>query len=168
MSKNRKIKKIKEESKPKKGEKKELSDEEYIELLRKVKTRQYTLLHKGYAVIPYDLKNFKGIYDEEIEKRKRLTKEQKKKLKPVLDTIAENSKMYDWKMAKAAAEIAGMSTNKWMKETISELYTDTFIKPGEFDIKKAAKVRQVVFDYYLQQTDDYDIAHAEYVTRTKK
>lgn len=166
MSKKRKIKKIAEEQE--KGEPKKLSDEEYTELLRKVKTRQYTLLHKGYVVIPYDLKNFKEIYDEEIEKRKRLTKEQKKKLKPVLDTIAENSKMYDWKMAKAAAEIAGMSTKEWMRDTISELYTDTFIKPGEFDIKKAAKVRQVVFDYYLQQTDDYDIAHAEYVTRTQK
>ena len=166
MSKNRKKKKNNKKQENKELE--ELSTKEYKELYRQLNTRLYLLVHKGYAVHTYDLKNFKQIYDEERALRKRLTKEQKKKLKPILDTIADNAKMYDWKMAKAAAEIAGMSTKKWMEETISELYTDTFIKPTDIDKKKAAKVRQVVFDYYLQQTDDYDIARAEYMTKVKE
>lgn len=159
MSKNRKNKKKQDNR-----ELKELSEKEYKELYRKFRTRQYTLVHKGYAVYQYSLEDFIDSYNEERRYRSKLTKEEKKKKRSVLETVVNDSKIYTKKMAEVMAEQEGMSTKEWMKETIDTLYKGKFRMPYEFNEKEAVKVRQSVFDYYLAQSDDYDIAHAEYMT----
>lgn len=161
MSKNRKKKNNKEQ---KNEGLKELSEKEYKELYRKFRTQQYTLVHKGYAVYQYSLEDFIDSYNEERKKRTKLTKEQKKKLRPVLETVINDSKIYTRKMAEVMAKQEGMSTKEWMKETLDTLYKGKFRMPYEFNEKEVVKVRQEVFDYYLAQSDDYDIAHAEYMT----
>lgn len=162
MSNNRKYKKNKD--KQENGGLKELSDKEYKDLYRKFRTQQYTLVHKGYAVYQYSLEDFIDSYNDERKKRTKLTKEQKRKLRPVLETVVNDTKIYTWKMAKVAAAEQGLSTKEWMKETIDTLYKGKFRMPYEFNEKEAIRVRQSVFDYYLAQSDDYDIAHAEYMT----
>ena len=67
-------------------------------------------------------------------------------------------------MAEVMAEQEGMSTKQWMKETTGKVYPGKFSKPESLDEKEAVKVRQAVFDHYLAQSGDYDIAHAEYMT----
>ena len=164
MKKNRKKEKIKEENKPKKGEIKELSDEEYKELYRNFRTKQCALIQKGYAVYNYSLDEFIDLYNEERRYRSKLTKEEKKKKQSVMATVVNSSKIYTWKMAKIMAEVEGISTKEWKKQTIAKAYTGESLRPEDINEKEAVKVRQAVFDHYLAQTGDYDIAHAEYMT----
>ena len=143
---------------------KKLKKKEYKDLYRRFKTQQYTLVHKGYAVYNYTLDEFIDIYNEERRYRSTLSKEEKKGMKSILETVVESSKIYTRKMAEVMAEQEGMSTKAWMKETIGKVYSGTFVKLEGLDEKEAVKVRQGVFNVYLAKTGDYDIARAEYVT----
>lgn len=143
---------------------KTLTTKEYKELYRRFKTQQYTLTHKGYAVYNYTFDEFVDIYNEERRYRSKLSKDEKKKKKSVLETVVNSSKIYTRKMAEVMAENEGMATKEWMRETIGKVYTGKFVKPEGLDEKEAVKVRQSVFNLYLEQTGDYDIAHAEYMT----
>lgn len=143
---------------------KKLTTKDYKDLYRRFKTQQYTLVHKGYAVYNYTFDEFVDIYNEERRYRSKLTKEDKKKKKSVLETVVNSSKIYTRKMAEVMAENEGMATKEWMKETIGKVYTGKFVKPESLDEKEAVMVRQEVFNLYLEQTGDYDIAHAEYMT----
>ena len=142
---------------------KNLKKKEYKELYRRFKTQQYTLVHKGYAVYNYTFDEFVDIYNEERRYRSKLTQEEKKKKSSVLETVVNSSKIYTRKMAEVMAEQEGMSTKQWKKEAIGKIYAGKFVKPEGLDEKEAVKVRQAVFDHYLAQTGDYDIAHAEYM-----
>ena len=143
---------------------KKLTTKDYKDLYRRFKTQQYTLVHKGYAVYNYTFDEFVDIYNEERRYRSKLTKEDKKKKKSVLETVVNSSKIYTRKMAEVMAENEGMATKEWMKETSGKVYTGKFVKPESLDEKEAVMVRQEVFNLYLEQTGDYDIAHAEYMT----
>ena len=143
---------------------KKLTTKDYKDLYRRFKTQQYTLVHKGYAVYNYTFDEFVDIYNEERRYRSKLTKEDKKKKKSVLETVVNSSKIYTRKMAEVMAENEGMATKELMKETIGKVYTGKFVKPESLDEKEAVMVRQEVFNLYLEQTGDYDIAHAEYMT----
>lgn len=143
---------------------KKLTTKQYKELYRKFKTQQYTLLHKGYAVYNYTFDEFVDAYNEEKSYRAKLTPEERRKKRSVLDSVLNESKIYTHKMAKAMAEAEGTTVSKWKKKTINEVYSGTFLTIGSVDEKEAVKTRQKVFDFYLAQTDDYDIAHAYYMT----
>ena len=143
---------------------KKLNNKDYKELYRRFKTQQYTLTHKGYAVYNYTFDEFVDIYNEERRYRSKLTKEEKKKKRSVLEAVVNSSKIYTRKMAEVMADKEGMSTKQWMKETIGKVYPGKFSKPESLNEKEAVKVRQAVFDYFLAQTGDYNIAHAEYMT----
>ena len=143
---------------------KKLNTKEYKDLYRRFKTQQYTLVHKGYAVYNYTFDEFVDAYNEERAYRSKLTKEEKKRKRSVLETVVNESKIYTKKMAEVMAKQEGISTKEWMKETIGKLFTGKFVKPEGLDEKEAVKVRQAVFDFYLDKYDDYDIAHAEYMT----
>ena len=86
------------------------------------------------------------------------------KKRSVLETVVNSSKIYTRKMVEIMAEQEGMSTREWKKETIGKVYAGKFVKPESLDEKQAVKVRQAVFDHFLAQTGDYDIARAEYMT----
>ena len=143
---------------------KKLKTKDYKDLYRRFKTQQYTLTYKGYAVYNYTFDEFVDIYNEERRYRSKLTKEERKKKRSVLETVVDSSKIYTRKMAEVMAEQEGMSTKEWMKETTGKVYPGKFSKPSSLNEKEAVKVRQAVFDHYLAQSGDYDIAHAEYMT----
>ena len=143
---------------------KKLKTKDYKDLYRRFKTQQYTLRYKGYAVYNYTFDEFVDIYNEERRYRSKLTKEEKKKKRSVLETVVNSSKIYTRQMAEIMAEQEGVSTKQWMRETMGKVYTGTFIKSEGLDEKEAAKIRQAIFDYFLAQTGDYNIAHAKYMT----
>lgn len=139
--------------------------EEYKHLYRRFKTQQYTLVHKGYAVYNNSFEEFFDMFNEETNRRERLTPKERRKIKiSVLDTVVNDSKIYTYKMAKLMAKEEGITVSEWKKKTISEVYSGTFLKPSGVDEEKAVKTRQTVFSFFLAQTGDYDIAHANYMT----
>lgn len=146
----------------------DLTEEEmkyYQGIYRQFKTQQYTLVHKGYAVYNNSFEEFFDMFNEETNRRARLTPKERRKIKiSVLDTVVNDSKIYTYKMAKLMAKEEGITVSEWKKKTISEVYSGTFLKPDAIDEDKAVETRQKVFDFYLAQTGDYDIAHAEYMT----
>ena len=144
--------------------KKKLNNKDYKELQRRFKTQQYLLTHKGYAVYNYTFDEIVDIYNEERRYRSKLTEEEKKKKRSILETVVNSSKIYTRKMAEIMAENEGMSTKEWMRETIGKVYIGKIVKVDGLNEKEAVKVRQAVFDHFLAQTGDYDIAHAEYMT----
>lgn len=154
--------------KSKKKKIEDLTEEEmkyYQGIYRKFKTQQYTLVHKGYAVYNNSFEEFFDMFNEETNRRERLTPKERRKIKiSVLDTVVNDSKIYTYKMAKLMAKEEGITVSEWKRKTINEVYSGTFLKPDTIDETEAVKVRQSVFELYLQKTGDYDIAHAEYMT----
>lgn len=143
---------------------KKLTTKEYKELYRKFKTQQYTLTYKGYAVYNYSFDEFVDVYNEERRYRAKLTPEERRKKRSVLDSVVNSSKIYTHKMAKVMAESEGTTISEWKRKTINEVYSGTFRTTGSIDEEKAAKTRQKIFDYFLALTNDYNIAHARYMT----
>ena len=143
---------------------KKLTTKQYKELYRKFKTQQYMLVHKGYAVYNYTFDEFVDVYNEEKSYRAKLTPEERKKKSSILDSVVHSSRIYTPKMAKVMAEGEGTTVSEWKKKTISEVYSGTFLKLSGVDEEKAVKTRQTVFSFFLAQTGDYDIAHANYMT----
>lgn len=143
---------------------KKLTTKDYKELYRKFKTQQYTLTYKGYAVYNYTFDEFVDVYNEERRYRAKLTPEERRKKRSVLDSVVNSSKIYTYKMAKVMAESEGTTISEWKRKTINEVYSGTFRTAGSLDEAKAVKTRQKVFDYFLALTGDYNIAHARYMT----
>lgn len=142
-----------------------ISNKQYRELYRKFNRDQYMLLHKGYIVHKYDFETFKELYNE--KRRENLTLKDSKK-RPMAKLL-EDSKVYTHKMAQVMAKSEGISTTKWKQNMVRGSLQGKSTQVENINLEKAANVRSAVFQYFLTINDnDYDIAHAEYVTTLDK